>query len=261
MARIYKAGLDYFPWDVAFMQSRRMRRLIRKQGIVAVPAMVSLLSHTYGERGYYLVWNEDTCFDLSEEVDTDMDKMQSIIKDAILVGFFDEKQFLENEILTSIEIQEQYLTCTQKRKTVEMEEKYRLSSLKYTSSVPSAPQTTLWGAETPENVVVSQQRKEKERKAEESKEEGGKGDGKVLVNDRWIPEYCLDKRTHNYDGLLYRLSEIRVKDEKEIDAILKLSNYGRKGHPLWGIISHSNWPPGGKIKLPGRFILSQLRSG
>lgn len=74
-----------------------------------------------------------------------------------------------------------------------------------------------------------------------------------------VPDYCLNTKTHNYDGLLYRLRQIHVTDQREISAILKLSNYGRIGHPLWGIISYNNWPGGKSVKFPGKFILSQLR--
>jgi len=229
--------------------------------------------------------------------------------------------FKEHGIITSKTIQKQYITCTQKRKAVEIKEEYRLY-IPETATPPepspkenepernepdagtansiSAPQTTLWGTETPVSGAEMQQRKEKEieskekqRKAQQTTQSppgqsapttsplrgtppraggefampgqpghptGGKEEGgKVLVNGRWVPQYCLNKTTHNHDGLLERLNQIHVTDMRDVNKILELGDYGRKGHPLWGIISHNNWPKGGGIKYPGKYILSQLK--
>ena len=266
MARTVKEGLDYFPYDVNFLEDRRVRRLVRKHGIVAACALMALQSLVYRERGYYLEWNEDVCFDLSEMVDTDMDTVHAIMTDAIQAGFFDEGKFKEHSVLTSRAIQEQYLVCTQKRKSVVIEEKYNLRNeavengrqnesstvLNDSSTVLNDTQTTLWGEKMSVSDPEMQQRKEKERKEKEEESE---------VAGRKVPRYCLNKQTHNCDGLLYRLAEIRVKEDKEIEAILKISNYGRIGHPVWGIISHNNWPRGNVIKMPGKFILARLKEG
>lgn len=181
MARTAKTGLDYFPLDVNFLQDRKIRRIMRKHGCGTGSALLALLSLIYRERGYYLHWNEDTCFDLSELADTDMDKMHAIVADAIRVDFFDERQFRENGILTSKAIQEQYITCTQKRKTVVIEESYALieqssvetenketaevenkCSANDSSACISVPQTCISGEEIPISAPEMQQRKEKE---------------------------------------------------------------------------------------------------
>ena len=39
--------------------------------------------------------------------------------------------------------------------------------------------------------------------------------------------------THNYVGLMGNLERFGITDEKEIEAILRLSDYGRK-EPLYG---------------------------
>ncbi|WP_163175989.1 DUF4373 domain-containing protein [Bacteroides sp. 51] len=261
MARALKTGLDYFPFDVNFLSSRKVRRIMRKHGPMAVTALMALLSVIYREQGYYLLWNEDICFDLSEMADTDMDKMHAIVADAIRAEFFDDEKFKKHGILTSKSIQEQYLVCTQKRKQVVIEQVYALvekCSANDSSDGINSPEIEIQEGEIPVSEPEMLQRKEKEKEIESEVKEGGKP-GEILVDGRWIPEYCLNKRTHNYGGLLYRLAEIRVREEKELDAILKLSNYGRIGHPVWSIISHSNWPKGNVIQLPGRFIIARLR--
>lgn len=269
MARAVKTGLDYFPLDVNFLEDRKIRRIIRKNGTTAVTAVLALMSLIYRERGYYLPWNEDICFDLSEIADMEMDRIHTIVADAIRAEFFDDGQFRKHGILTSKAIQEQYIVCTQKRKSVLIEEQYALvdkCSANNSSGDINSSKTDVTEEKTPVSEPEMQQRKEKEKETEREKKEEKtsslaeeKTEGKILVEGRWIPEYCLNKRTHNYDGLLHRLSEIRVKEEKEIDAILKMSNYGRIGHRVWSIISYNNWPKGNVIQLPGRFIISQLR--
>ena len=280
MARVAKKGLDYFPLDVNFLLNRKIRRLMRKHEATAITGVIALYTQIYREQGYYLIWNEDTCFDLCELVNTDMIKMQAFIADAIRTELFDAEQFKKNGILTSVSIQEQYKACTVKRKTNGIEEKYRLieeiqndiqAADHEEDANQSVPVIPFPAEDIPIKASELQQSKEKEKKTETKSNlpcipsrNGGDSEpkiGEVLVEGRWVPEYCMNKRTHNCDGLLYRLAEIRVRDEKEIAAILKLSNYGRIGHPVWSIISHSRWPKGNLIKLPGRFILSQLSRG
>ena len=284
MARIAKEGLDYFPNGVDFLNERKMRRLMRKHGAVAAVTIYATLAATYGEKGYYLQWSEDVCFDLSEQANTEYEKVHAVIADAIHMEIFDAQMFKEQGVLTSEHIQKQYLACTIKRKNVVIQEKYRLiSSPEYSSAVPNAPQTNIFTPQTPVCGTEIQQRKEKEKKAEESKEKqtspiapseqaaygggeepakaGRKEEEDFVELEGWkIPRYCLNKQTHNCDGLLNRLSEIKVKDSREIEAILKMSNYGRIGHLVWSIISHTNWPKGNVIKMPGRYVLSQLKS-
>lgn len=164
MARRTKTGLDYFPLDVNFLYDRKIRRIIRKQGSDTIAAIIALFSVIYGEKGYYLLWDDDTCFDLSELTYIDTDTLQAIVDEALRVDLFDEEQFRVNGILTSRAIQQQYITCTQKRKSVVIEESYALidkCSAKYSSGVISVPQTDISGEEIPISAPEIQQRKEK----------------------------------------------------------------------------------------------------
>ncbi len=66
MARPQKDGLDYFPFDVDFMKDTKVRRIARTFGCTGTMAIVMLFTDIYRTRGYYMNWDEDTCFDLSE---------------------------------------------------------------------------------------------------------------------------------------------------------------------------------------------------
>ena len=108
MARISKPGLDYFPLDVNFFQDRKVRRISNRHHAAGIAALTSLLCLIYKEKGFYVAWNQDTLFDISQEVCCEEEEMQAIIDDCLSVGLFDTYIYKENGILTSQAIQEQY---------------------------------------------------------------------------------------------------------------------------------------------------------
>ena len=108
MARISKPGLDYFPLDVNFFQDRKVRRLSNRHHAAGIAALTSLLCLIYKEKGFYIAWNQDTLFDISQEVCCEEEEMQAIIDDCLSVGLFDTYIYKEYGILTSQAIQEQY---------------------------------------------------------------------------------------------------------------------------------------------------------
>ena len=108
MARISKPGLDYFPRDVNFFQDRKVRRISNRHHAAGIAALTSLLCLIYKEKGFYIAWNQDTLFDISQEVCCEEEEMQAIIDDCLSVGLFDTYIYKEYGILTSQAIQEQY---------------------------------------------------------------------------------------------------------------------------------------------------------
>ena len=108
MARISKPGLDYFPLDVNFFQDRKVRRISNRHHAAGIAAHTSLLCLIYKEKGFYVAWNQDTLFDISQEVCCEEEEMQAIIDDCLSVGLFDTYIYKEYGILTSQAIQEQY---------------------------------------------------------------------------------------------------------------------------------------------------------
>ena len=108
MARISKPGLDYFPLDVNFFQDRKVRRISNRHHAAGIAALTSLLCLIYKEKGFYIAWNQDTLFDISQEVCCEEEEMQAIIDDCLSVGLFDTYIYKEYGVLTSQAIQEQY---------------------------------------------------------------------------------------------------------------------------------------------------------
>lgn len=108
MARISKPGLDYFPLDVNFLQDRKVRRISCRHHAAGIAALTSLLCLIYKEKGYYVLWNKDTLFDIAQEACCEEEAMQAIIDDCLSVGLFDTYIYKEYGVLTSQAIQEQY---------------------------------------------------------------------------------------------------------------------------------------------------------
>ena len=108
MARISKPGLDYFPLDVNFLQDRKVRRISCRHHAAGIAALTSLLCLIYKEKGYYVLWNKDTLFDIAQEACCEEEEMQAIIDECLSVGLFDTYIYKEYGVLTSQAIQEQY---------------------------------------------------------------------------------------------------------------------------------------------------------
>jgi len=50
----------------------------------------------------------------------------------------------------------------------------------------------------------------------------------------------------------------KVSNLKEMQSILRLSDYGKKGTSVWKLLSNTNW---NKIEVPGRYIIAALTAG
>ncbi len=98
-----------------------------------------------------------------------------------------------------------------------------------------------------ENADIFRQSKVEEKKK--------RGEDSVLPPP---PEYALNKKTHNYDGLLLTLDRIKVTDTGDIKAILRMSNYGEIGTPVWKVLAQTSWA---KIVMPGKYLIKMLVSG
>lgn len=113
MARPQKDGLDYFPFDVDFMKDTKVRRIARTFGCTGTMAIVVLFTDIYRTRGYYMNWDEDTCFDLSENLQCDPELAAKIVDACVLAKIFNVDLFQDKAVLTSAAIQLRYLKINQ----------------------------------------------------------------------------------------------------------------------------------------------------
>ncbi|WP_071146521.1 DUF4373 domain-containing protein [Bacteroides ihuae] len=116
MARPEKRGLDYFPLDVDFMRDIKVRRIKRKHGALGIVVIIELYSRIYHDNGYYLSWDEDTCYDICEDLRTESpEQIQTIVDSCLQVGLFHAGLYNVQHVLTSNGVQCRYKACCARR--------------------------------------------------------------------------------------------------------------------------------------------------
>lgn len=117
MARQRKRGLGYFPFDVDFFTDIKIRKLIKRQGGKAITVYALLLCFIYRD-GYYMRWDEELPFIISEQTGYEEAYIREVLKCCLSLGLFDAGLFSGEKILTSEGIQNRYLSIiiTLKRK-------------------------------------------------------------------------------------------------------------------------------------------------
>ena len=314
MGRI-KQGLDYFPLNTDFMHDRVVRRVMKREGDSAFTILLYTLSYIYSGEGYYILVDDDFCDELSDQLfSTDNDHVRRVLRLFVEYGFFDSTLYERHGVLTSVDIQRQFLFITKRRSRRHIFPDYCL--LPDESEQPeedsSAPDTAAETVDTvykkPDNVNSIpgccnkndlHKKKEKKRKenilpnppCEGGDEEGGdsssceripaaasgaKADSCPQMNPDSRMNPCprvkktseltqadidcmrapADGCPRNLSGLLDNLRLYRIPPAEQYAIVLK-SNYGEIGGKVWkgfGVIRTS----GGKIKLPGHYLLSVL---
>ena len=284
MATIYD-GINYFPVGVNFMEENAMEVIEAKYGIKGSAIVLKLMCKIYKE-GYYIRWDEEQCLIFANKAGREVqaEEVQGIIEILFTKGILDRNSYQENGILTSESIQKVWMEATKRRKRELSELPYLMVKPEKKNGKADTPpalqeiqQPELFKKEktpvNPKNVVHhvavdaknacnSGQSKVKEKKAEENKEfppsappkgeeEERKGDSAYLP----IPGYAFNTMTHNYSGLMDTLKRLSITDTGEVNSILRLSDYGRKGTTVWKLIANTCWSD---IGAKGRYLIAAL---
>lgn len=158
MGRNVKKGLDYFPFDVDFFQDIKIRKLIKYQRGKAITVYALLLCLIY-KNGYYMLWDEELPFILSEQTGFEEAYIQEVIKCCLALGLFSKELFEKEKVITSTGIQERYRKiCTDSRRILDMTEYILIST----------EENDISSEENPINSAKSTQSKVKERKEKET---------------------------------------------------------------------------------------------
>ena len=335
MSRIKKRGLDYFPVDIGFMNDRLVRRIMKREGEGALATLMCAFSCIYGGEGYYVhaddLFYDDLSANLYNQSAADVKRILGL---AIEYGIFHPGIFRQYGVLTSGEIQSQYLFSTKRRKSSVIDERFRISNGRKEEPKEVTPEKTEEETkgeleavttecqhitagkkeiasseknEMEENNVtfkfqnetsgthsiaqnsIAQHTKEypllnsspevgtqgdADQKSTEGKKEENFSRERVAANDtkatsrsgkrkEWTTEEvgCLqppqDKVQRNFDGLIYNLRLYPIPPAEQYAIVCK-SNFGAIGHPVWqGFYDLRNCH--GKIRLPGRYLLSLCR--
>ena len=129
MARTVKHGLEYFPFDIDFFQDLRIRKLIKYQGGKAVTVYALLLCIIYKD-GYYIRWDDELPFVISEQTGYDEAYIQEVINCCVNIGLFSKALFKEEGVMTSKGIQERYMNINRLCKRTATVNEYNLIDCK-----------------------------------------------------------------------------------------------------------------------------------
>lgn len=123
MARPFKSGLYYFPFDV--VSGKGIKRIEAEFGLKGFAVAVKLLQSIYSQ-GYYMPWNRNVEKSFSAEARTGYRFVSEIISAALKQEVFHQGLYRKFGILTSEEIQENYFDAVKRRKCVKANGKYLL---------------------------------------------------------------------------------------------------------------------------------------
>jgi len=285
-------GINYFPVGVNFMEENAMEVIEAKYGIKGSAIVLKLMCKIYKE-GYYIRWDKEQCLIFANKAGREVqaEEVKGIIKILFIKGILDENSYQENGILTSESIQKVWLEATKRRKRELSELPYLMVKPEKESGKPDNASTqqeierpkplkegkvavgTGDVAVSPGNVVHdvavnaknacnSGQSKVKESKAKENKElppsappKGKEEERKEDSASLPIPGYAFNTMTHNYPGLTDTLKRLGINEVSEVNAILRLSDYGRKGTTVWRLIANTCWSD---IGAKGRYLIAAL---
>ena len=284
MATTYD-GINYFPIGVNFMEENAMEVIEAKYGIKGPAIVLKLMCKIYKE-GYYIRWDEEQCLIFANKAGREVqtEEVKGIIKILFIKGILDENSYREDGILTSESIQKVWLEATKRRKRELSELPYLIVKPEKENGKPDAPSTPqetqqpelFKGKKTPvnpknvvhhvavdaKNACNSGQSKVKESKGEENKElppsappKGKEEEWKEDSASLPIPGYAFNTMTHNYPGLMDTLKRLSITDTGEVNSILRLSDYGRKGTTVWRLIANTCWSD---IGAKGRYLIAAL---
>ena len=265
-------GINYFPVGVNFMEENAMEVIEAKYGIKGSAIVLKLLCKIYKE-GYFIRWDEEQCLIFANKAGREVQaaEVQGIIEILFIKGILDRNSYLANGILTSANIQKIWMEATKRRKRDLKALPYLLVNdlTQQETEAPEGENVTISPGNVVHDVAVnaknacnSGQSKVKEKKAEENKElppsappKGKEKEWEEVSAPLPIPGYAFNTMTHNYPGLTDTLKRLGITEAGEVNAILRLSDYGRKGTRVWQLIANTCWSD---IGSKGRYLIAAL---
>lgn len=233
---------QYFPHDATAANNIKLMLLVRTEGAKGYGVYWLLLEFLRQQKGYY---GSMSMLDmLARRLKTTRAIVQRIITDYALF-------VIDGERFYSPGLNKRMRPLDDKRAT-KSEQCRRAAGAKWLKDKESKDA----------GALQEEERKEEQRKEEKStspqpspKERGPEEEGDVS-SVKAPPEYALNKQTHNFEGLMERLQQLKVTNPQEINAIAQLSDYGRMGTKIWRILYRTEWH---SIKAPGRFLIAGLK--
>lgn len=170
----------------------------------------------------------------------------------------DRGSYAEHKVLTSEAIQKVWIEATKRRKRNWTAMPYLLIKPKETCNEEKTVCTQNVEQDAgsdAKNACNTEQSKVKQSKEFPPSAPPRGKEEEVNATPVSMPGYAFNTMTHNYVGLMGNLERFGITDEKEIEAILRLSDYGRKGTPVWKLICSTNWS---NIGAKGKYMIAAL---
>lgn len=186
MARKEKSGLDYYSVDTDIFRNRKIRKLLRAFSAKGYLIYAYILTEIYRDKGYFIEWDKDTAFDVSDFLNVDENLVIEVVNLCCSVGLFNKELRANEGVLTTENIQDFWQKVSKGAKRVNSKVDPRLRIEKHTGTVKAEESTlkreesTLKAEETTVNREESTQSKVKESKGNKSKEEKGKKKSQVF---------------------------------------------------------------------------------
>lgn len=226
MARKPKKGLTYFPMDIDIFQDIKIRKLIKYQGGKAISVYAYLLCSIYKD-GYYMRWDHELPFIVSEVTGYDEAYIHEVIKSCLNIGLFSKELYDAEKILTSKGIQERFVLVMKNLNRVSEISEFNLISSQETAI--SSQEMPISYPKTPISSEFGTQRKEKKRKEKEITSEDKSSchlDGDVSTSD---PRIIYSEFIEGFNSICTRLPKVQMITEKRRGFInARIKEHGRE---------------------------------
>ncbi len=263
-----KQGFSYYKAETDRFQDIRIKRLKKAMGCEGYCIYQYILNEVYRVEGAWLQWSDDYAFDAADYWAITEDRVNEIITFCISIKLFDGALFDIHAVLTSREIQGNYVDmCRVSKKKIVLPEEYKLIELESTTMSPSS-ESSLENSRNISSTLESSggfaEKTNKEKKRKENKtpsppleDEVHKLLSKLSAEDKAATDIPNDGKPRNVAGLMEALRRYALNPQ-EIEEVLARCGGGEIGHPVWAIIQEIQGSS--KIKHPRLFLLSRLRS-
>ncbi len=223
MARSKQIGLTYFPFDVDFFENEKIEALSGEFGIKGEITVIKLFCEIY-KNGYYLEWNDLQKMKLLKRLPgINVTLLQQILNRLLKWGIFNEEIFLQYSVITSKNIQKQFINSTKRRKDNSINE-YDLINV-YINDTSTNINVDINTTSSGQSVNKSTQRKVKESKVNNTTEVVLEKSEKILPpqNEDIHIKFCQETlESRNWiDTFLINMKIPKSKNDINLKRLLK----------------------------------------
>ncbi len=166
LARPKRVGLDYFPHSC--IAGQELQLLQAEYGLKGYAVVMKLYEMIFFDKGYFCEWTKDVAMMFAHRNAVSISAVSEIVACAVRRGIFDKDMYEKYGILTSAEIQEEYLEIVSRlrRKYVTLTKEYLMTDCTLFSV--SVRIYSINSGETQINSVETPQKKTNEKKGKET---------------------------------------------------------------------------------------------